>query len=56
MDEDLIWVIDVALQLQRRKQTIFKILKRLGIGTQKAIKRQKGASLWRTLIRTNSDS
>ena len=35
MDDDLIAVRDVAAQHGKRKQTVFKILKRLGIGTTK---------------------
>jgi hypothetical protein len=42
MDEDLISAIDVALQLRKRKQTIFKILKRLGIETQKRRSGKRG--------------
>lgn len=35
MSEDLISVTDFAHQLGKRKQTVFKVLKRLGIETQK---------------------
>ena len=35
MDDDLISVLDVAAQHGKRKQTVFKILKRLGIETTK---------------------
>ena len=35
MTHDLISVIDAATQLQRPKQTVFKIIKRLGIRAQK---------------------
>ena len=42
MDEGLISVIDVALQLRKRKQTIFKILKRLEIETQKRRSGKRG--------------
>jgi hypothetical protein len=35
MDDDLISVRDIAAQHRKRKQTVFKILKRLGIETTK---------------------
>jgi hypothetical protein len=35
MDEELISVLDIASQLGKRKQTVFKILKRLRIETRK---------------------
>jgi hypothetical protein len=35
MDEELISVLDLSRQLGKRKQTVFKILKRLGIETRK---------------------
>jgi hypothetical protein len=35
MSQDLISVIDAARQIGKRKQAVFKILKRLGIETQK---------------------
>ena len=35
MDDDLISVRDIAAQHGKRKQTVFKIIKRLGIETTK---------------------
>jgi len=34
MDDELISVIDLAIQLGRRKQTVFKVIRRLGIEAQ----------------------
>jgi hypothetical protein len=42
MAEDLISVIDAAFQFGKRKQTVFKILKRLGIETRKLRSGKKG--------------
>ena len=46
MDNDLIAVRDVAAEHGKRKQTVFKVLKRLGIETTK----QRAASAKNQLI------
>ena len=45
MSEDLISVIDVANQLGKHKGTIFKVLKRLGIESQKTRSATNGGPL-----------